>query len=92
MNRLKRFNSNKVILLPQYHALPFIILLHVQFHAPHLLFAFLQCYTPHEQDGGEKTGSDRKEDGDVNDGEKTGSDRKEDDHENDGAKTGSDGK
>ena len=57
-----------------------------------LLFAFLQCYTPHEQDGGKKTGSDGKEDGDENYGENIGSDGKEDDHENDGAKTGSDGK
>ena len=56
----------------------------MQFYVPHLLFAFLQCHTLHEQDGGEKTGSDGKEYDDENDGEKTGSDRKEDDDENDG--------
>ena len=45
VNRLKRFNSNKVILLPQHHAMPFIMLyMCTCMYIPHLLFAFLQHY------------------------------------------------
>ena len=56
-----------------------------------LLFAFLPYHALHQQDAGEKTGYDGKEDDDENYEKKTGSEGKQDD-ENDGEKTGSDDK
>ena len=85
MNRLKRFNSNKVIiLLPLHHAVPFIINYYTC-AVPCTSFIICISSTLHEQDGG-------KEDDDENDGKKTGSDWKEDDDKNDGNKTSLEGK